>query len=76
MIILASFALIVSGLASFFLIRASIEKLDTNLLPYYPFSVYFPNSSRWSALFFITIVALFMVIVFFFARLNLRLMPA
>ena len=68
--------MVVSGIASFFLIKASIEKLDTNLLPYYPFDVYFPSSSRWSAFFFIAIVALFMVIVFFFTRLNLHLMPA
>ncbi len=76
MIIWASLLLIVSGIASFFLIKTSIERLDTSLVSYYPFDVYFPSSGKWSTLFFIILVALFMVIVFFFARLNLRLMPA
>jgi hypothetical protein len=76
MLIILSLILISSGLLAFFVIKASIEKLDTGILPYYPFGVFFPTSGRWTTLFFIIIVALFMTIIFFFARFNLRLMPA
>jgi len=54
----------------------SLKKLKVKVFSYYPFDRFFPQSGRWSVVYFIITIALLGIIIYLLARGNFYLAPA
>ena len=54
----------------------SLKKLKVKVFSYYPFDRFFPQSGRWSVVYFIITIVLLGAIIYLLARGNFYLAPA
>ena len=55
---------------------ASLKKLQVDVFSYYPFDQFFPQSGKWSILYFFIVILLLGVLIFFLGKGGFVLNPA
>jgi len=55
---------------------SSIKNMKSEIFSYYPFDRFFPQSSRWSIIYFFILVIFLGALVYFFAKGGFYLSPA
>ena len=72
---LASILLLLTSVVVF-IAKKSLEKLDTNIEPYYDFNVFFPKSGVWSVVFYLVVILSLTLIIFISIKAQVALTPA
>lgn len=59
-----------------YVVKLTLERLDTKIEPFYEFDISFPKSGKWSIVFFLVIVAILTVVVLLSSGQQITLQPA
>ena len=74
--ILIALGLILISYLGFLATTASLKKLNVDVFSYYPFDQFFPQSGKWSILYFLIVILLLGVLIFFLGKGGFFLNPA
>jgi len=72
---LASILLLLTSVVVF-IAKKSLEKLGTNIEPYYDFNVLIPKSGAWSVVFYLVVILALTLIIFISIKAQVSLTPA
>lgn len=60
----------------FLVTSASLKKLNVDVFSYYPFDQFFPQSGKWSVLYFLIVIIILGLLIFFLSKGGFYLSPA
>ena len=74
--IIVTFAVAAISLLAFTFTVSSLKNMKSDFFSYYPFDRFFPQSGRWSVLYFFILVIFLVGLIYFFAKGGFYLGPA
>jgi len=74
--IIVAVAVTATSFLVFYLTAHSLRKLKMEVLPYYPFDRFFPQSGTWSVLYFLIVVIFLGALAYLLAKGGFYLSPA
>lgn len=74
--ILVALGILIISYLGFLATTASLRKLKVKVYSYYPFDQFFPQSGKWSVIYFLIVILLLGVLIFFLGRGGFYLSPA
>ncbi|OGM76706.1 hypothetical protein A2394_01515 [Candidatus Woesebacteria bacterium RIFOXYB1_FULL_42_36] len=74
--IIVIFVIAAVSLLAFTFTVSSLKNMKSEIFSYYPFDRFFPQSGRWSVLYFFILVIFLVGLIYFFAKGGFYLGPA
>jgi hypothetical protein len=74
--ILIALGVILVSYLGFLATTSSLKKLNVDIFSYYPFDQFFPQSGKWSVLYFLIVILILGLLIFFLGKGGFFLTPA